>query len=134
MNPAAEILLGSTIVNGLGAPDTIKSCARGVEGGHPLLRLVQQAKHVLSVALYISFDPLLFWVFNISLSSVFPFQVFVRELISNASDALEKRRCAELSGEIAEGPSEIRVITDEVHLSVHSFFLNIVHHSSRAPE
>ncbi|CAI4220951.1 unnamed protein product, partial [Auanema sp. JU1783] len=40
-------------------------------------------------------------------------EVFVRELISNASDALEKRRCEELKGVVAEGPSEIRITTDE---------------------
>ncbi|VDM54125.1 unnamed protein product [Angiostrongylus costaricensis] len=42
-------------------------------------------------------------------------EVFIRELISNASDALEKRRCAELSGQVTEGPSEIRITTDEVN-------------------
>lgn len=36
----------------------------------------------------------------------------MRELISNSSDALEKRRVAELSGQVAEGATEIRITTD----------------------
>ena len=42
--------------------------------------------------------------------------MFIRELISNANDALEKRRCIELSqeaGTSSDVPYEIRVTTDE---------------------
>ena len=42
-------------------------------------------------------------------------EVFIRELISNASDALEKRKCIELGdqGTKEELPFELRIETDE---------------------
>jgi hypothetical protein len=44
-------------------------------------------------------------------------QVFVRELISNASDALEKLRYLTLTGQVSEGPDarrlEIHIATDK---------------------
>jgi len=48
-----------------------------------------------------------------------PVQVFVRELISNASDALEKLRYLTLTGQVSEGPDarplEIHIGTDKLN-------------------
>lgn len=46
-------------------------------------------------------------------------QVFVRELISNSSDALEKLRYLTLTGQVSEGPDarplEIHIATDKLN-------------------